>query len=53
MVTHFDQYAVLGKACVRFPDVHIGTGADGDADNKVIDSSHKVTHALFMRLALL
>lgn len=48
MVTYFDQYAMLGPTCKRVADVHIGTGPDANADNKVIDSSHKVTHHLFM-----
>jgi hypothetical protein len=33
-------------------DLDIGTGPDGEADNKVIDSSHKVTRDIFVRLAL-
>jgi hypothetical protein len=52
MVTHLNQYATLATTYVRVADVHIGTGPDSEADNKVIDSSHKVTHEFFMRLAL-
>jgi hypothetical protein len=53
MVTYFDQYAMLGPSCKRVADLHIGTGPDASADNKVIDSTHKVTHHLFRGLDLL